>query len=241
MERPKSKRLPSGHPHSLHWRSITSPGRASKGPGKGNPKLKLLGAGALLVLGLCALASAHAQADVIYTYTGNPFTIGANGSPPPDLPYTTNDKVTGQFVEAAPLPSNITLQSITPTSFSFTDGVQTKTNLNTLMSSFKVTTDSSGDITKWQINLDPTQTHVIITEDTTNGNILDFGAIGPTTAAEVDNTPGSWSMSPVPAPIVGAGIPGLLAGFGAFRFWRGRSAAAAFVRRRHRSYQPAAA
>jgi hypothetical protein len=90
MERPKSKRLPSWHPYSLHLRIVTSPGRALKGPGEGNPKRKLLGAGALLVLGLCALASARAQANEIYTYTGNRFNTV-------ESPYTTNDKVTAQL------------------------------------------------------------------------------------------------------------------------------------------------
>lgn len=46
----------------------------------------------------------------------------------------------------------------------------------------------------------------------------------------------SQTVTVVPAPIVGAGIPGLLAGVGAFLFWRGRSAMA-FVRRRQCSRQ----
>jgi hypothetical protein len=120
-------------PHSLDLRGITSPARASKGQGEGNPKLKLLGAGALLVLGLCALASARAQADVIYTYTGNPFTVGLNGLPPPQTPYTTNDRVTGQFTVALALPADQPLESITLKSFSFNDGVQTLTNLNAVV------------------------------------------------------------------------------------------------------------
>jgi len=52
------------------------------------------------------------------------------------------------------------------------------------------------------------------------------------TATTVGNT--------APAPVAGAGIPGLLAGVGAFLFWRGRTAAMAFVRRRQRSCQPVA-
>jgi hypothetical protein len=45
---------------------------------------------------------------------------------------------------------------------------------------------------------------------------------------------------PVPAPVAGAGIPGLLAGVLAFLFWQSRTAAKALVRRRQRSCQPVA-
>jgi hypothetical protein len=44
-------------------------------------------------------------------------------------------------------------------------------------------------------------------------------------------------ITAVPAPVAGAGIPGLLAGVGAFLFWRGRSTVHAFVLRRQRSRQ----
>jgi hypothetical protein len=48
------------------------------------------------------------------------------------------------------------------------------------------------------------------------------------------------SVSPVPAPNAGAGVPGLLACGLAFLFWRGCSAAMALIRRRQRLFEPVA-
>ena len=56
-----------------------------------------------------------------YQYTGNPFTFVTG-------PYTTSDFVTGMVTLAGPLPPNMP-SPVTPTAFTFSDGVQTITNL----------------------------------------------------------------------------------------------------------------
>ena len=95
----------------------------------------------LLGTGQCWSA---ARADVVYSYTGNDFT-SVSGS------YTTSDFVTVNFELAAPLGDNTGPISITPISFSISDGVQTVTNNTAVSSLFDITTDQSGNIQSWAI------------------------------------------------------------------------------------------
>jgi hypothetical protein len=103
---------------------------------------------AALVATVCILAVSvgAAEADTIYTYTGNPFTSAAS-------PYTTNDFVSGSFDLATPLGNNFPLTTISPISFSFSDGVQTITNTTPglQIQFFQVQTDSSGVPDFWRI------------------------------------------------------------------------------------------
>jgi hypothetical protein len=55
-------------------------------------------------------------------------------------PYTTVDSVSGSFSIAALLEANQPLSPITPSSFSFSDGIQTLTNLNATSLAFEVFT-----------------------------------------------------------------------------------------------------
>ena len=97
-----------------------------------------------LMMGLCLFA-ASAQADTIYTYTGNPFTVfsGLDVCPP-----VCN--ISGSFTLASPLAANLPFGTITPTAFSFTDGSITITGGGPR---FEVATNSSGDISFWEIAL----------------------------------------------------------------------------------------
>ena len=112
-------------------------------------KHKLL---AILAVGL--LAGPLAAGAATLTYTGNNFTrINNFGGPSiPPVPYTTADKITGSLEIAAPLASNLTEAVITPTSFTFTDGVNTYTNGNA-GSDFRFWTNGSGEIIFWHVNL----------------------------------------------------------------------------------------
>lgn len=159
-------------------------------------------------------------ATYTYTYTGNFFTEISNSGTAPV--YNTSNHLTGSFTLDAPLGSDLSgpvgylgLQSITPASFSFTDGNETITdaspNLRTDTSHFYVRTDSDGNIQDWGITLvmgnvtgDLTLGQQLTTETGTYAQ--DFGIyelhditdpshdIG-YSSGTVRNSPGTWNLS----------------------------------------------
>jgi hypothetical protein len=108
-------------------------------------------AGALLLLWAAIAFAPSAQANTVYTYTGDAFTsFNGTDSCPPEC------KITGSFTVAEPLGDSLSFTFVDPLSFSFTDGSVTldQTNssvFNTL--DFNFWTDSSGNITNWFISL----------------------------------------------------------------------------------------
>ena len=160
-----------------------------------------------------------ARADTVYSYTGNPFTTGVTQNsgltPLPFGPFTANDSVSGSFTVPTPFGPFEPLHVITPTSFSFTDGVDTITNLNSTLSSFQIRT-ASGHIMDWDIFADSNNAFV----DTSNimGTGGDEGQEtdnqGHFVGAENLDDPGTWTVSTtVPEPssllLFGAGAIGL--------------------------------
>ncbi|MFZ1007580.1 MAG: hypothetical protein WAN65_12125, partial [Candidatus Sulfotelmatobacter sp.] len=96
---------------------------------------------AILTALLCALA-ANATTTA-YTYSGNDFTEAGS-------PYTTSDRVTGYFTIAT-LGDNLPFATITPTFFSFSDGVNTFDTSDGIAQTFEVATNSMGQINQWII------------------------------------------------------------------------------------------
>jgi hypothetical protein len=88
---------------------------------KALPKI-LLALTAVAALSLAHPASLQAV-PTTYQYTGNPFTVAT-------APYSTSDFVTGMVTLAGPLAPNMLLTSVLPIAFTFSDGVQTLTNVN---------------------------------------------------------------------------------------------------------------
>jgi hypothetical protein len=88
-----------------------------------------------------------ALADTIYVYSGSAYdTFSSAGFHPSGL--------TGSFTVSTSLAANLSLASVAPTAFSFTDGFFTLTNSTTFSSSqFLVSTDSLGNITAWSFML----------------------------------------------------------------------------------------
>jgi PEP-CTERM motif-containing protein len=84
-----------------------------------------------------------------YTYTGVDFTFvrltpGA---------YTTSDSITGSFTMTGSLGPNQALEDAPFLTYSFSDGVETFTNLNSTDDGFEVATDANGTIDQWFISL----------------------------------------------------------------------------------------
>jgi hypothetical protein len=148
-----------------------------------------------------------------YEYTGNLFTDATS-------PYTTSDSISGSMSFAEPLADNLpALTDVTPSSWSFSDGVQTLTQANTAASpapTFQVETDSSGDIVDWQVILTARSCltsggYCFVSTNTTSddGQIL----LTPSTATSgiVNANPGTWSTvtaTPLPAalPLIAGGV-----------------------------------
>jgi hypothetical protein len=106
------------------------------------------------ILALIAVTGALPLMADTYTYTGNLFTTATG----PLL--TTGDSITGSFTVSSPLAANLDEVSITPTSFSFSDGLQTFSSSNPNIgvcacSPFfgNFSTDGSGNIIGWDIEL----------------------------------------------------------------------------------------
>lgn len=98
------------------------------------------------VLLLAMLYTLLANAGVVYTYTGIDF-IGSSG------PFTTSDSISGSFTVTTALTDDLSNVSITPESFTFSDGVDTVTDLTANDALFFVTTNGVGQITDWSIDI----------------------------------------------------------------------------------------
>ena len=165
----------------------------------------------LLSLGFVTTVSA----DVTYEYTGNDFTTVF--TPSGAGPYTTSDFISGSFTVASPLAADFT-GTINPVSFSFTDGVQTITNLNYLpsLSTFGVQTDNNGNIQYWAISVDSlgnliatvsigsSQVGLIVlppNTETDKADVLSGPPLDTSYGMSNTNNPGSWNdLSATPEP-----------------------------------------
>ena len=109
---------------------------------------------------LLAATSGLAKADTYtYTFTGAPFSGPFSSAP---APFTPSDSITGSLTLAAPLATGP--QSVTPLSFSFSDGVDTFTNATASFANFFFDANSAGQIDLWQIYLGSDTANQIYTD-----------------------------------------------------------------------------
>jgi hypothetical protein len=168
---------------------------------------------AIVYLGALALP---ARADTVYTYTGNPFTTFVGGlSCPPEC------HITGEFTVVQPLAANLGNVSVSPSSFSFTDGNVTLTDASTGYTQAPLflffSTDATGAITSWDVFLLTSTYHIQTDNDSSGGTLFqyDVSGFGVGSGANIaieSGNPGSWSISSttVPEPssllLVGTGL-----------------------------------
>jgi len=153
---------------------------------------------------LLAWIASPATADVIYQYTGKPFTTVTS-------PYTTSDFVSGTIQLPSVLPANLSFTQIQVNAFSFSDGVQTLTSANSTLTppgvppgnSPTVSTDGSGAITAWSFVVDQQSSGNGISTVNAFNAPGDEGALGvlpvPTASGMNSNNPGVWTLVPEPS------------------------------------------
>ena len=146
---------------------------------------------ALVALAVGFLTAASVQADTMYKYTGNPFTFVSG-------PYTTSDFVSVMLSLASPLAANMPLTQVTPTLFSFSDGVQTITNISANEFLFLFATGPTGNITQW--SADGVLPSGGFIKTTNNGRTVTDKAqtINPTGTALNIGSPGRWVLAAAP-------------------------------------------
>jgi hypothetical protein len=182
----------------------------------------------LLVVGFAT----PAHADTTYNYTGQPFNLWTGE-------FSCSGGVgecgmSGSFTVSAPLGDNLDLASVTPVSYSFTDGVQMLTNLNSSIEytlpptlAFLFSTNASGQITQYDIALlsDTGEYEFFIYNfsgitydaayvETTTPPITALGLA--TNASGSGPPPGTWSTTPEPSTL-SLLVTGLLLTLGASR------------------------
>jgi hypothetical protein len=171
-------------------------------------------AGVFTLLAL-AIVAPNMAASTTYFYTGQPFTSSG--------PNITSDAVDGYFTVATRLADNLTNYQVTPTTYSFTDGMWTITDgvpvpvpnsyaQSPYIENFAISTTANGAIDGWSIWLEVEHTlggDEIVTineplEQFDKGSNILYGS------GEVHSNPGVWTVAPEPTTL--AIVPlGLLA------------------------------
>ncbi len=174
-----------------------------------------------LVAVFSLLATLSMRADTTYSYTGQLFSSFNQVTPV----FSNTQSVTGSFTVASPLAANLSGASLTPTSFSFTDGLDTLTNTNAQFATFtRFDTDATGNLVHWDVEL--SLGNILIVTNNYLQIVIPFGAfpqaldIGSnnSNSGNVYSNPGTWSVmeaaSPVPEPstlgLLGTGLLGLV-------------------------------
>ena len=185
-------------------------------------KIGLLALVATLLAG--SLFPQLAAASVVYTYTGNPYDRFETEGVAPPTPYDSSMSVSGYFTLDEPVGPNRTIDPtfLTPTDWSIFDGTFILDPGNTTSIAFSLGTDASGVITSWYFfaTSDPQVAfgesyHLIgssfdagpfrLDGDLGNtSNCIEFGTADSCTNNNRNtafaDTPGSWTVSPVPLP-----------------------------------------
>jgi hypothetical protein len=139
------------------------------------------------VAALSVVYPASVQAvPTTYEYTGKPFTEVSG-------PYTTSDFVSGRLTLASPLGPNF-FGFVFPTAFSFSDGVQTITNLNSgPQTDFVLMTGPAGAIINWSFTVVASGGNNFIFGTLVDHNTTGDGGVQIDVGAGFGGRPGRWT------------------------------------------------
>jgi hypothetical protein len=131
----------------------------------------------------------------MYQYTGNHFT-DVSGL------YTTSDFVTATITLAGPLGANENFTQVTPIVFKLSDGLQiiTETESPPGFSFFVFSTDASGFITDWHVDVSTifgAFAGIDTVNNTVTGSISDAGFISGLGNGFNMHRPGEWTVRPL--------------------------------------------
>jgi hypothetical protein len=160
-----------------------------------------------VVLASLVASVSLAGASTVYTYDGNPLNIGVGSF--------VGNSISGEFTVGSQLGSNFS-GAVTPTQFSFSNGLFSLNNSNSSTYSFNIKTSSAGDIVSWMIAVAAGPAFIATNTLADATGILIFGASNILDA-------GTWTTSSAATPLPdtlalflsGVGLIGLL-------FWRGK-------------------
>jgi hypothetical protein len=170
-------------------------------------------AGILRALAVCVLlAGAYAGsalADSQYTYTGNPFTDSVGDTCP------TTCFISGSFTLSTAIGPDNTVYSITPESWSFTDGTFTINPSNSsLFVGNEFSTNGSGDIDQWNFHVIGFFGFTTFTSISQGPSMGDYTFAADPFSYAYNSNPGTWAVSTVPEPsellLVCLGLIGLI-------------------------------
>jgi hypothetical protein len=185
--------------------------------------------GKIIAIMILLFVNATANASFVYSYTGNNYTnfSGISGGV-----YDASMFVSGTFELGTALAPNLSSYSINPLTFSFNDGINTVTQANTNSATFLISTDGTGGITGWNIDLNSvpaTDVNEIKVYIGTDSTYIDTATLSTCTAASgghcssytltdavsnAGNPGGTWEVTSVPVPaagwLFGSGLLGLI-------------------------------
>jgi len=145
---------------------------------------------------LFMVSQVDVSASVVYQYTGNNFN---SFSSPTSYDNSMMVRITLELPsELAPNYDNLVFPSI----FSFEDGIQIIDNTNATSTAFQFETDASGNILSWAVSaaIDADFKEIHSLKHFSNSDAGEDGAgISQSDWAVIGDTPGSWTVVPIPA------------------------------------------